>query len=119
MGKATTFSPKVCERAVRLVFEQVNGDELTWPAIVSVAAEMTTTELTLDALDQALWARCRVSSSNLPLPTISGQPRPTLARHRAFPTPGCPPEGSKIVEKFGSTPVPLPYLRASAPSMSF
>jgi len=47
MGKATRFSPEVKERAVRLVFEQVKGNEPTWPIIVSVAAKIGCTAETL------------------------------------------------------------------------
>ena len=47
MGSGSRFSPEVKERAVRLVFDQVKGDEPTWPAIVSVAAKIGCTAETL------------------------------------------------------------------------
>jgi len=47
MGSGSKFSPEVKERAVRLVFEQVKGNEPTWPAIVSVAAKIGCTAETL------------------------------------------------------------------------
>jgi transposase len=47
MGNGSRFSPEVKERAVRLVFEQVKGNEPTWPTIVSVAAKIGCTAETL------------------------------------------------------------------------
>lgn len=47
MGNGSKFSPEVKERAVRLVFEQVKGNEPTWPVIVSVAAKIGCTAETL------------------------------------------------------------------------
>jgi transposase len=47
MGNGSRFPPEVKERAVRLVFEQVKGNEPTWPAIVSVAAKIGCTAETL------------------------------------------------------------------------
>lgn len=47
MGTGSRFSPEVKERAVRLVFDQVKGNEPTWPAIVSVAAKIGCTAETL------------------------------------------------------------------------
>jgi transposase len=47
MGKGSRFSPEVKERAVRLVFEQVKGNEPTWPVIVSVASKIGCTAETL------------------------------------------------------------------------
>ena len=47
MGGGSRFSPEVKERAVRLVFDQVRGNEPTWPAIVSVAAKIGCTAETL------------------------------------------------------------------------
>jgi transposase len=47
MGSGSRFSPEVKERAVRLVFDQVTGNEPTWPAIVSVAAKIGCTTETL------------------------------------------------------------------------
>jgi transposase len=47
MGNGSRFSPEVKERAVRLVFDQVKGNEPTWPAIVSVAAKIGCTAETL------------------------------------------------------------------------
>jgi transposase-like protein len=47
MGTGSRFSPEVRERAVRLVFDQVKGNEPTWPAIVSVAGKIGCTAETL------------------------------------------------------------------------
>jgi transposase-like protein len=47
MGTGSRFSPEVRERAVRLVFDQVKGNEPTWPAIVSVAGKVGCTAETL------------------------------------------------------------------------
>lgn len=47
MGNRSRFSPEVKERAVRLVLDQVKGNEPTWPAIVSVAAKIGCTAETL------------------------------------------------------------------------
>jgi transposase-like protein len=47
MGSGSRFSPEVKERAVRLVFEQVKGNEPTWPAIVSVSSKIGCTAETL------------------------------------------------------------------------
>lgn len=47
MGKGIRFSPEVKERAVRLVFEQIKGNEPTWPVIVSVATKIGCTAETL------------------------------------------------------------------------
>lgn len=47
MGNGSRFSPEVKERAVRLVFDQVQGDEPTWPVIVSVAGKIGCTAETL------------------------------------------------------------------------
>jgi transposase-like protein len=47
MGSGSRFSPEVKERAVRLVFDQVKGNEPTWPAIVSVTAKIGCTAETL------------------------------------------------------------------------
>ena len=40
MGKRSRFSPEVKERSVRLVFDQVKGNEPIWPAIVSVSSKI-------------------------------------------------------------------------------
>lgn len=40
MGNGSRFSPKVKERPVRLVFDQVKNNEPTWPAIVSVTSKI-------------------------------------------------------------------------------
>lgn len=40
MGNGVRFTQELKERAVRLVHEQVNGNEATWPAIVSVASKL-------------------------------------------------------------------------------
>ena len=47
MGKATTFSPEVRERAVRLVFEQTKDNESQWSVICSVAEKIGCTAETL------------------------------------------------------------------------
>lgn len=47
MGNGSRFSPEVKERAVRLVFDQVDENEPTWPAIVSVAGKIGCTAETL------------------------------------------------------------------------
>ena len=47
MGNGSRFSPEVKERAVRLVFEQVQDNEPTWPRIVSVAGKIGCTAGTL------------------------------------------------------------------------
>ncbi len=47
MGSGSRFSPEVKERAIRLVFDQVKGNEPTWPVIVSVAAKIGCTAETL------------------------------------------------------------------------
>jgi len=47
MGNVSRFSPEVRERAVRLVLDQVKGNEPTWPAIVSVSAKIGCTSETL------------------------------------------------------------------------
>ena len=47
MGSGSRFSPEVRERAVRLVFDQVKGNEPTWPVIVSVSAKIGCTAETL------------------------------------------------------------------------
>jgi transposase len=47
MDKGSRFSPEVKERAVRLVFDQVKGNEPTWPVIVSVATKIGCTAETL------------------------------------------------------------------------
>ncbi len=77
MGKETRYSPEVKERAVRLVAEQAKTAESRWAAIESITAKIgyaaetlrkwarqternagnAKAELTLDALEQALWAR--------------------------------------------------------------
>ena len=40
MGNRVRFTQGLKERAVRLVREQVKGNEPTWPAIVSVASKL-------------------------------------------------------------------------------
>jgi len=40
MGNGVRFTQELKERAVRLVREQVKGNEPTWPAIVSVASKL-------------------------------------------------------------------------------
>ena len=40
MGNRVRFTQELKERAVRLVREQVKGNEPTWPAIVSVASKL-------------------------------------------------------------------------------
>jgi transposase len=40
MGKVTTFSPEVRERAVRLVFEQTKDNDSKWATICSVAEKI-------------------------------------------------------------------------------
>ena len=40
MGNGVRFTQELKERAVRLVWEQVKGNELLWPAIVSVASKL-------------------------------------------------------------------------------
>jgi len=40
MGNGNRFSQEMKERSVRLVFDQVKGNEPTWPAIVSVSAKI-------------------------------------------------------------------------------
>lgn len=47
MGSGSRFSLEVKERAVRLVFDQVEGNGPTWPAIVSVAGKIGCTAETL------------------------------------------------------------------------
>jgi transposase len=47
MGKATMFSPKVRERAVRLVLEQVKDNTSEWATICSVAEKIGCTAETL------------------------------------------------------------------------
>jgi transposase len=47
MGNGSKFSPELKERAVRLVFDQVIGNEPTWPAIVSVSSKIGCTSETL------------------------------------------------------------------------
>lgn len=47
MDNGSRFSPEVKERAVRLVFEQVRGNEPTWPVIVSIASKIGCTAETL------------------------------------------------------------------------
>ena len=52
MGDGSRFSPEVKERAARPVFEQVKGNEPTWPLIISVAAKIGCMAETL-----RLWVR--------------------------------------------------------------
>ena len=40
MGNGVRFTQELKERAVRLVWEQVKGNEPLWPAIVSVASKL-------------------------------------------------------------------------------
>jgi len=47
MENGNKFSPEVKERAVRLVFDQVQDNEPTWPTIVSVASKIGCTAETL------------------------------------------------------------------------
>ena len=47
MDNGKRFSPEVKERAVRLVFDQVQENEPTWPAIVSVSSMIGFTAETL------------------------------------------------------------------------
>ena len=47
MGKATTFSPEVMERAVRLVFEQSKESQSQWAVIRSVAEKIGCSSETL------------------------------------------------------------------------
>lgn len=47
MGKGSKFSPEVKERSVRLVFDQVKGNEPIWPVIVSVSSKIGCTAETL------------------------------------------------------------------------
>jgi transposase-like protein len=47
MSNGNRFTPEVKDRAVRLVFDQVKGNEKIWPAIVSVATKIGCTAETL------------------------------------------------------------------------
>jgi transposase len=47
MGKVTTFSPEVRDRAVRLVFEQTRENDSQWATICSVAEKIGCTAETL------------------------------------------------------------------------
>jgi transposase len=47
MGDGSRFSPKIKERAVRLVFRQMKDNGPTWPIIVSVATKIGCTAETL------------------------------------------------------------------------
>ncbi len=47
MGNRNRFSRELTDRAVRLVLEQVKGNEPTWPIIVSVASKIGCTAETL------------------------------------------------------------------------
>lgn len=40
MGNGVRFTQELKDRAVRLVLDQVNGNEATWPVIVSVASKI-------------------------------------------------------------------------------
>jgi hypothetical protein len=40
MGSGSRFYPEVKDWAVRLVFEQVKGNDPTWPAIITMAAKI-------------------------------------------------------------------------------
>jgi len=71
MGDGSRFSPEVIERAVRLVFEQVEDNGPTWPVIVSVASKIGCTAETLRR-----WVRQAERDAGKPPPNrvISGSP---------------------------------------------